>query len=255
MNYFNPKNTAERYAKGRPYFHADTIEKIGKALQLKTNIDKALDVACGTGLSSKALLNIANQVYGTDTSEEMLKYARLNQGINFQKATAENLPFQELEFDLITVCSGVHWFQIDSFLKESHRILKENAWLVLYDNFFISEMQEVPSFKNWFPNVYLKKYPSPPRNNTYDWSNKTLKPKGFSLEKEESFKNQVSFSKEELILYFTTQSNITACVASKQATYSQIENWLDKELNAFFPNEETRRTLNYGNWVKYLQKL
>ena len=132
MNYFSPKNTAERYAKGRPYFHPNTIEKISTTLNLKHKIDKALDVACGTGLSTKALLDIAESVYGTDTSEEMLNYASLNESIHFQKAQAEQLPFSDLEFDLVTVCSGVHWFQIDVFLKESHRILKTNAWLVLY---------------------------------------------------------------------------------------------------------------------------
>lgn len=254
MNYFSPKNTAERYAKGRPYFHPNTIEKISTTLNLKQKIDKALDVACGTGLSTKALLNIAQHVYGTDTSEEMLNYASLNERIDFQKAQAEQLPFSNLEFDLVTVCSGVHWFQIDAFLKESHRILKERAWLVLYDNFFISEMDEMPSFNTWFPEVYLKKYPSPPRNNAYDWSNENLSPKGFSLEKEEKFKNKVSFSKEELILYFTTQSNITAYISSQQGTYEEVEKWLDEELTAFFPNEETRRVINYGNWVKYIQK-
>ena len=133
MNYFDPKNTAERYAKGRPYFHGNTIEHIKETLHLETKLAKALDVACGTGLSSKALLAIANEVQGTDSSAEMLKYAGLNPSIHFQKASAENLPFPELEFDLITVCSGVHWFQIDLFLKEAYRVLKKNAWLVLYD--------------------------------------------------------------------------------------------------------------------------
>lgn len=255
MNYFNPKNTAERYSKGRPYFHDNTIQQVKKALNLNTKVDKALDVACGTGLSTKALLNIANHVYGTDTSEEMLKYASLNSSIHFQKAKAENLPFNQLEFDLITVCSGVHWFQIDLFLQESHRVLKEDSWLILYDNFFISEMENVPAFNKWFPEVYLKKYPSPPRNNSYDWSNKNLLSKGFSLEKEETFKNQVSFSKEELILYFTTQSNITAAVENKSATYTEIEFWLNKELTAFFSDKNTHQIISYGNWVKYLKKI
>lgn len=156
---------------------------------------------------------------------------------------------------LLTVCSGVHWFQIDLFLQESHRVLKEDSWLILYDNFFISEMENVPAFNKWFPEVYLKKYPSPPRNNSYDWSNKNLLSKGFSLEKEETFKNQVSFSKEELILYFTTQSNITAAVENKSATYTEIEFWLNKELTAFFSDKNTHQIISYGNWVKYLKKI
>ena len=55
-------------------------------------------------------------------------------------------------------------------------------------------------------------------------------------------------------LYFTTQSNITAYIENKNATYDEIETWLDKELDAFFPDATTQRIINYGNWVKYIQK-
>lgn len=61
---------------------------------------------------------------------------------------------------MITVCSGVYWFDIDDFLIEANRLLKSKSWLILYDNFFISEMQDVPEFTDWFPEVYLKKIPS-----------------------------------------------------------------------------------------------
>ena len=75
MNYFETKNVAERYEKGRPFFHANTMEKIKNYLGQTTKFDKALDIACGTGLSTKALLALAAQVYGTDISEEMLNLA------------------------------------------------------------------------------------------------------------------------------------------------------------------------------------
>src|SRR6266496_2657842 len=200
MNYFNPKTAAERYSKGRPDFHSNTIKHIKDYLHLDKKLNNALDIACGTGLSTKAL------------------------------------------------------FDIDKFLMEASRLLKSKSWLVLYENYFISEMVGNDNFTNWFPNVYLKKYPSPPRNNVYFWTNENLIPKNFNFVIEERFRNSITFNKKKLALYFTTQSNIIAAVEKNQTTYEQVENWLDQELASFFDNDDTTQTINYGNWIKFIQR-
>ena len=255
MNYFSPKTAAERYSKGRPDFHSNTIHHIKAFLQLHVKLDKALDVACGTGLSTKALLEIADNVYGTDISQEMLSHALERDKIQYSIATAEQQPFNDNFFDIITVSSGVHWFNIDPFLKEVQRILKPKAWLVLYENYFISEMDGNEAFSTWFPHVNLKKFPSPPRNNNYPWNNENLQSKNFTLVNEERFKNTVSFNKKQLALYFTTQSNIIAAVESKQTTYEEVEDFLNKELSGFFENDDVIKTINYGNWIRYIRKI
>lgn len=254
MNYFGPKTAAERYSKGRPGFHSNTIKHIKDYLHLDKKLDNALDIACGTGLSTGALLEIATNVYGTDISQEMLKLALHRGKINYSIAPAEQQPFANNLFDLITVSSGVHWFNIDQFLIEANRLLKSRSWLVLYENYFISEMVGKDSFTNWFPNVYLKKFPSPPRNNIYPWTAENLTPKNFNFLAEERFKNSVTFNKKQLALYFTTQSNIIAAVEAAQTTYEQVENWLDQELASFFDNDDATQTVNYGNWIKYIQR-
>lgn len=48
MNYFDTKNVAERYEKGRPFFHQQTIGRIKNFLGQITKFDNALDIACGT---------------------------------------------------------------------------------------------------------------------------------------------------------------------------------------------------------------
>ena len=139
MNYFYSKAAAERYSKGRPDFHGNTIKHIKDYLHLNKKLNNALDIACGTGLSTKALLEIATNVYGTDSSQEMLNFASLHDKIQYSIASAEKQPFANNNFDLITVGSGVHWFNIDRFLMEVNRLLKSKSWLVLYENHFISE--------------------------------------------------------------------------------------------------------------------
>lgn len=255
MNYFNPKTAAERYSKGRPDFHSNTIKHIKDYLQINKKLDHALDIACGTGLSTKALLEIATNVYGTDNSQEMLNFALQSDKIHYSIASAEQQPFKDNSFDLITVSSGIHWFDIDKFLVETNRLLKSKSWLVLYDNHFISEMVGNDHFTNWFPNVYLKKFPSPPRNNTYLWTNENLKTKNFNFVTEEKFNNTITFNKKQLVLYFTTQSNIIAAVEKNETTYKKAENWLDQELASFFENDDITQTINYGNWIKYIQRV
>ena len=254
MNYFSPKTAAERYSKGRPDFHSNTIRHIKVYLQLDNKLDTALDIACGTGLSTKALLEIAGKVYGTDASQEMLSFALEPDKIQYTIATAEQQPFVDNSFDLITVSSGVHWFDIDKFLLEANRLLKTKSWLVLYENHFIADMVGNENFTRWFSDVYIKKFPSPPRNNAYSWISKNLFPKNFNLVTEEKFKNEIVFNKKQLALYFTTQSNIIAAVEENRATYEEVDNWLEQELSSFFNNDETTQIINYGNWIKYLQK-
>ena len=254
MNYFDPQTAAERYSKGRPDFHRNTIRHIKNYLDVDKKVNKALDVACGTGLSTKALLEIAANVYGTDISAEMLKFAFQSEQIKYALASAEHQPFGDNFFDLITVSSGVHWFDIDRFLTEANRLLKSKSWLVLYENHFIAEMVGNENFTDWFTDVYLKKFPSPPRNNTYDWTNENLNSKNFHFVAEEKFKNPVTFTRKQLALYFTTQSNIIAAVEKNQTTYKDVENWLDQELASFFDNDDATRTIYYGNWIKYIQR-
>jgi len=255
MNYFAPNTAAERYAKGRPDFHGYSMQHIQDFLKLNHPFDKVLDIACGTGLSTKALLKIARAVYGTDTSQAMLDHALQKDQIKYTLARAEKQPFDDNYFDLITVCSGVHWFEIDKFLLETHRLLKSQAWLILYDNFFIAEMDNHPEFKNWYEQVYCIKFPAPARNNQYDWTKEKLGTLKFDFVKEETFTNPVYFNKKELMLYLTTQSNIIAVVEKKETTYEEVETWLEKELSNFFIDPPMKQQINFGNWIKYLQKV
>lgn len=253
MEYFNSKNTASRYAKGRPDFHETIITKVKEYLKLNQNVNKALDVACGTGLSTKALLNIANEIYGTDISSEMIFNAPQNNKIKYLLAQAEKQPFPDAYFEIITVCSGIHWFQIDLFLFEAKRLLHPKAWLIIYDNFFLSEMLGNYDFNHWYNEVFCIQFPPPQRNNNYNWTKENLKDKGFDYKFEDTFKNNVNFSLEQLILYFTTQSNITSYIDKNQKSYTEIENWLKIQLKPFFKNQK-EQTLFFGNWIKYLQK-
>ena len=56
---------------------------------------RALDVGCGTGLSSVALLDLAGEVVGIDAALAMLRHASRAQGVRYVASGAEALPFRE----------------------------------------------------------------------------------------------------------------------------------------------------------------
>ncbi|MBL7712133.1 MAG: methyltransferase domain-containing protein [Chitinophagaceae bacterium] len=251
-NYFDTKSIADRYQKGRPYVHFDTILSIKNYLGLTEKLSKVLDVACGTGLSTKALLEIAEQIEATDISAEMLANAYKHEHINYTQAKAEEQLFAPDTFDMITVSSGVHWFDIDRFLAEANRVLKQDRWLVIYDSFFSGKMAGVNVFNDWYPLIYGTKFPPPARNNSYDWSNKNLSNTNFAFLGEQQLGNDVTFSLDQLVLYLTTQSNITAQVEQGVITYNEAETWLYQQLRPFFVAGE--RKLHFGGWTKFLKK-
>ena len=254
MNFFGSKVAAERYVAGRPDFHANTIGHLKEMLGIDQKLPVALDVACGTGLSTKALLSVADEVYGTDLSPEMLDRAYEKDKIRYIVAAAENQPFEDEEFDLITVSSAIHWFDIDAFLTEARRILKTKGWLVIYENYFTGKMDGNDDFTNWVNEVYLTRFPSPPRNKNYGWSVENIRGKGFSINAPGEYENAISFNKEQLIAYFTTQSNVIAAIDSGRLAYKEAEKWLAGELRTYFESEAAAHVVYFGNRIKYLQK-
>jgi SAM-dependent methyltransferase len=253
MNYFAPRTAAQRYAKGRPDVHSYTILQLKDFLRLDDKLERVLDIACGTGLSAKALLEIANHVYGTDISPEMLELAPDKDLIRYSVAPAEDQPFADRYFDLITVSSGVHWFNIERFLAEASRLLKNRSHLVLYENYFDAALQSDEAFKEWAANVHYKRFPSPPRKK-YSWSDESTRPMGLHYATEWRSTYAIPMDKLRFATYLTTQSNVIAQVEAGTTTFEEVDAWLDHELDPYFSGDAAVRFIRFGNWIKFLQK-
>lgn len=254
MNYFALRTAAQRYAKGRPDVHSYSINQVKSFLHLADKLERVLDIACGTGLSTKALLDVANKVYGTDISAEMLELAPNKDLIRYSVAAAENQPFTDRYFDLITVSSGVHWFDIRRFLTEAGRLLKNGAYLVLYDNYFDSSLQADDKFKDWIANAHFKRFPTPSRNK-YEWSDAHTRPMGLNYVTEWRSAYSIPMTKQQFACYLTTQSNVIAEVDAGTISFEEADAWLDRELDPYFTPDGLPRYLRFGSWIKFLQKI
>src|SRR3989339_458461 len=74
-------------------------------------VDKCLDIASGTGRLSAKLLQVADNVYGVDLSEEVLKIAKNKYPqINFSLGESVALPYEDNFFDLVVINGSLHHF-------------------------------------------------------------------------------------------------------------------------------------------------
>jgi SAM-dependent methyltransferase len=252
MNFFSSKTAAERYTEGRPYFHPLVIERISTFLSLTNPVARAIDVGCGTGLSTVALKEIAEEIVGVDASSEMIALAPKSERIAYRVADALSLPFDESEFDLMTLCSAFHWLEREKFLREAGRVLRAHGWLVVYDNYFSGQMEENAAFETWYRGSHVGKYPPPPRV----WAAFTEEDsgnEGFHLAGQERYQNRINFAIEGLIDYLTTQSNVIAAVEVGGEDISEVRQGLMENLTPLF-GDLKEATFLFNGPIWYLNK-
>jgi ubiquinone/menaquinone biosynthesis C-methylase UbiE len=100
---------------------------------------KALEIGCGTGAVSRALVELLNvDVTGVDPSPVFVTRAReLAKGVSrltFLEGDGRALTFPDASFDLVvfhtTLC---HIADPEGALHEAHRVLRPDGWLAVFD--------------------------------------------------------------------------------------------------------------------------
>ena len=125
----------------------------------KTKPELVLDVATGTGdLAITICKELGIRVVGLDLSQRMLnvgiekvKALNLQNQISMLKGDAENLPFEDNQFDAVSVAFGVRNFEnLEKGLEELKRVVKEKS------NVYILEFSQVEGFFAPFYLFYFK---------------------------------------------------------------------------------------------------
>ena len=94
---------------------------------------KILDIAAGTGSSTRPLVDAGADVIALDFSTGMIEIGRKrHKDIKFVQGDALNLPFEENVFDVTTISFGLrNTSNIDSALKDSLRVTKSGGKIVI----------------------------------------------------------------------------------------------------------------------------
>jgi SAM-dependent methyltransferase len=127
----------ENYVLYRPGYPREALEAVKAECSLTPNPVVA-DIASGTGLWSRMLLQNGNRVFGVEPNAEMraagerllVDFPRFNSVAGTAEATT--LPDQSVDF--VTAAQAAHWFDRKRARKEFLRILNPEGWLVLLWN-------------------------------------------------------------------------------------------------------------------------
>ena len=251
MKLFDTPEIAVGYAGSRPYFHPHVIGRVKSYLDLSEKINSALDVGCGAGLSTIALLDIAKHVTGVDSSEAMIRSAIRKGGIEYFNYPAEHLPFKQ-KFDLITLAGSINWIDRAKFFSEAERILNDAGVVIIYDNTILGIMEDDDRFEKWHHDEFSKEYPRPPRDES-PISRKAAAAYGFDFVFSEDYTNDVRFGLHAFVQYLFTQTNITSVLDKHPKCADDIESRLLLSLGPFFGSDEKK--IMFGGYIWYLRKM
>lgn len=87
-----------------------------------------LDLGCGTGISTRELVEHGFRASGTDKDPEMIRIAKeKDDRISYAVAPTASLPFEDARFDLATAFTSFHWFYNNESVREIKRVLKSGG--------------------------------------------------------------------------------------------------------------------------------
>jgi len=139
---------AAAYTRARPDYPREAFEAMTAGLPRPI---RAVDVGCGTGISTRRLADFADETTGVDPNREMLEAARRASAdaaarsvgddgartpaaIRWHAAPAESTGLASVSFELVLAAQAFHWFDPSKALGEFHRLLVPGGRVALLWN-------------------------------------------------------------------------------------------------------------------------
>ena len=127
----------DNYVRYRPGYPSEILELLRAECGLKPSSVIA-DIASGTGILTRMLLENGNRVSGVEPNPEMRKageqFLASYPGFTSVAGSAEATTLDDHSVDIITAAQAAHWFDREKARREFVRILVPGGWTVLLWN-------------------------------------------------------------------------------------------------------------------------
>ncbi len=237
MGVFGSPEMVDGYTRARPPVHPYVLELVRERLGLTMPLARALDVGCGTGLSTSPLRGIAGFCIGLDPIEAMVHGSPARAvGVRFATARAEALPVRSAFVDVVTAAGSLNYADLDAFFPEAARVLREGGALIVYDYTPGRRFPGSDALDDWFSD-FLARYPK------QVGAARPLDPEllaavatGFRLVSGEEFEVALRLDPAAYCDYVLTETNVEFAVASGEDRH-EIRAWVESTLAGVFEDE------------------
>jgi ubiquinone/menaquinone biosynthesis C-methylase UbiE len=132
---FDTASTAEYYAAARPAYPTALFDALDEMLDRRLAGADVIDVAAGTGISSRQLAERGAHVVAVELSRAMLtQLVEASPGVRAVQGSGNALPLADQSADLITFAQAWHWMDPHQAMPEIRRVLRPGGVLALWWN-------------------------------------------------------------------------------------------------------------------------
>jgi SAM-dependent methyltransferase len=238
---------AEGYARWRPAVHPQIVAMIAARIGRR---QRALDVGCGTGLSTAPLGALADEVVGLEPAEAMLRWSsKVASRAHFVVGRGEELPVRTESIDVITAAGSLDYADVERFVPEAVRVLRSDGVLVVYDFGPGREFRDSDELGEWFAE-FERRWPWPAAGEV-DVAAPPLNGDALRLEGREEFAIALRLEGAFYLDYVLTETNIEAAIKSG-VEEQEIRQWCSETLAGVFGGVE--REVVFRGYVAYLSR-
>jgi SAM-dependent methyltransferase len=231
---YDSERLAAAYAFDRPSVHGEFVRSAG----LSRQAGRALDVGCGAGLSTAALVPLARQVVGLEPIPAMLAHRRtVAPRARFVVAEAERLPFAGASFDLVAAAGSLNYADLPSAFAEVARVLTPDGTFLLYDFSPARRSVRGDDLERWFAS-FEQRFPWPAGWQPFDVRELPLGGYGLRLLQYADVEARLPMTFDAYLRYMLSETNVEHAIARQACSAEQARDWCRETLTAVFADDE-----------------
>lgn len=222
------------YARYRPTYPQALFDYI---LAYVPQRKQAWDCATGSGQAARVLAGYFEEVQASDISPAQLANAIQKENIHYHVCPAEQTPFADNSFDLITVATAYHWLDAARFRTEVLRVARPGAVIAAWAyNLLSSEDEAITELIIWFCDELVKAYWDAERRHVAEnYANIDF---DYAELPSKTFQSAVHWSRNELMGYLETWSAVQNYIKANQSSPLGL---LEEKLRRYWPDADEKK--------------